>query len=301
MVNFSRQGAESGGIKVECNYSRSWWWLQKATNVSKIFGFYISNGWVTCELHVNKVKELVSLIFSRQGAYSRLQFYVVYIMGDLTKKKYIRCLKNACCRKQKAWLLRKTPCISALAFLCWPAYQKCSWWTIVFDEKNHKSQITQFPNLLGTEKFIHKNWTSISLSDENHLHRAPSSLLLCATIVDVFMTFLGLCIPVALSNLEFMCALPFTRMLASTLGTLKTDEHVNVCLGPIWVISAVPPILLICFNLADKYHLNPIDLFFLLSWWIFLPAWSFTMHCWSSPSDYLTTADSFKLWGKKTL
>lgn len=62
--------------------------VTQAMNVAEIFGFYISNDWVTCGLHVNKVKELVALSFSRWGAYSRLQFSVAYIMGDLTKKMH---------------------------------------------------------------------------------------------------------------------------------------------------------------------------------------------------------------------
>lgn len=72
--------------------------------MSKIFGFYISNDWVTCGLHANKVKELVVLSFSRWGTYSRLQFSVAYIVGDLTKKKkkmHQTLKKNACFRKHK--------------------------------------------------------------------------------------------------------------------------------------------------------------------------------------------------------
>lgn len=88
--------------------------------MSKIFGFYISNDWVTCGLHANKVKELIVLSFSRWGTYSRLQFSVAYIVGDLTKKKKMhqtlkkmRVLENT-----KGLISQKTPCISALVFLC---------------------------------------------------------------------------------------------------------------------------------------------------------------------------------------
>lgn len=89
--------------------------------MSKIFGFYISNDWVTCGLHANKVKELVVLSFSRWGTYSRLQFSVAYIVGDLTKKKKkcIRRLKKMhVLENTKGLISQKTPCISALVFLC---------------------------------------------------------------------------------------------------------------------------------------------------------------------------------------
>ena len=97
-----------------------------------------------------KIKELVVLITSRKKVYSRPKFSVAYILGDLTKK-FIRCLKNACCRK----------------------YRRLD------EKKNHKSQITQFRNLLETQKIICLNRMHISLLDMNNLHRTLSPLLLC--------------------------------------------------------------------------------------------------------------------------
>lgn len=89
-----------------------------------------------------KIKELVVLITSRKKVYSRPKFSVAYILGDLTKK-FIRCLKNACCRKY-----RRLDCSEnsvyfffSFAVLTWiPGMQLMNnsvWWKKKSQESNH--------------------------------------------------------------------------------------------------------------------------------------------------------------------